>query len=175
MNKEIWRIITQYPKYEASTLGRIRYRPDLSHHNAKPIRKATLDKRSGYFIICMNICNNRTQNEPVGRLVLNAFVGPCPSSKYECAHWDGNKSNNKLSNLRWATRIENQRDILRHGRRPLKVVDAEVATIRHLYAQGMSTRQLARQFGIGKSTVHCYVTNQSRTYLPHVHSELPIL
>ena len=49
------------------------------------------------------------------RLVLLAFVGPCPEGMEAC-HNDGNPANNVLSNLRWGTRQENMDDIKRHGR-----------------------------------------------------------
>jgi hypothetical protein len=50
----------------------------------------------------------------VHRLVLKAFVGPCPEGMEGC-HWDGDACNNKLDNLRWATHAENVEDSIRHG------------------------------------------------------------
>lgn len=50
----------------------------------------------------------------IHRLVLLAFVGPCPPGM-ECCHIDGNPINNRLSNLRWGTRRENMEDRVRHG------------------------------------------------------------
>ena len=50
----------------------------------------------------------------VHRLVLLAFVGPCPEGM-ECCHEDGDPSNNKPSNLRWDTRKANYADRVRHG------------------------------------------------------------
>lgn len=50
----------------------------------------------------------------VYRLVLEAFVGPCPEGMEGC-HNDGDASNDRLSNLRWDTKSENQRDLVRHG------------------------------------------------------------
>ena len=50
-----------------------------------------------------------------GRLVLEAFVGPCPDGM-ECCHWDDNKDNNKLENLRWGTDKNNADDRVRNGR-----------------------------------------------------------
>lgn len=49
------------------------------------------------------------------RLVLEAFVGPCPPG-HEALHWDDDPSNNSLTNLRWGTRTENMRDMSRNGR-----------------------------------------------------------
>ncbi len=50
----------------------------------------------------------------VHQLVLEAFVGPCPSG-LECRHLDGNPDNNQLENLRWGTRLENMADKKLHG------------------------------------------------------------
>jgi hypothetical protein len=48
------------------------------------------------------------------RLVLTVFVGPCPEGR-ECCHRDGDKSNSKLTNLYWGTRLENIQDSIKHG------------------------------------------------------------
>lgn len=50
----------------------------------------------------------------VHRLVLEAFVGPCPAGMEAC-HWDDDPSNNQLSNLRWDTSTANKRDMARNG------------------------------------------------------------
>ena len=50
----------------------------------------------------------------IHRLVLEAFVGPCPEGMEAC-HWDGDPTNNRVENLRWDTRSANARDRVRHG------------------------------------------------------------
>lgn len=50
----------------------------------------------------------------VHRLVLEAFVGPCPPGMEAC-HWDDDPTNNHLSNLRWDTPSENELDKVRNG------------------------------------------------------------
>lgn len=45
----------------------------------------------------------------VHRLVLLAFIGPCPD-EMQCCHWDDVPTNNVLSNLRWGTQAENMLD-----------------------------------------------------------------
>lgn len=50
----------------------------------------------------------------VHRVVLEAFVGPCPDGLVT-RHLDGNPLNNALSNLTYGTYTENNLDILRHG------------------------------------------------------------
>jgi hypothetical protein len=50
----------------------------------------------------------------VHRLVLSAFVGSCPPGM-ECCHWDDDKANNTVWNLRWASRSANIKDCVRNG------------------------------------------------------------
>ncbi|UCR74409.1 HNH endonuclease [Mycobacterium phage Ritam007] len=52
-------------------------------------------------------------NALVHRLVLTAFVGACPDGMEGC-HNDGDRSNNRLDNLRWDSRTENNHDAVRH-------------------------------------------------------------
>lgn len=52
----------------------------------------------------------------VHRLVLQAFVGPCPTGM-ECRHFpDPNPTNNNLENLQWGTHQENMDDRTIHDR-----------------------------------------------------------
>lgn len=49
----------------------------------------------------------------VHRLVMAAFVGPCPDG-IEVCHNNGNPADNRLSNLRYGTHSENQLDQVKH-------------------------------------------------------------
>lgn len=59
------------------------------------------------------LCPGRISYE-LHRLVLMAFVGPCPPGMV-ARHLDGNPGNNDISNLCWGTRKENSADAIRHG------------------------------------------------------------
>lgn len=50
-------------------------------------------------------------------LVLEAFVGPRPEGMEGC-HWDDDKENNCIANLRWDTHAANMQDAIRNGSRP---------------------------------------------------------
>lgn len=52
----------------------------------------------------------------VHRLVLETFVGFAPKDRPEVDHIDRNPSNNHVSNLRWVSRTENNRNTLKKDR-----------------------------------------------------------
>jgi hypothetical protein len=62
----------------------------------------------------LSVVLGRGNTRMVHALVLEAFVGPRPKGKESC-HFDGNPANNRLENLRWGTRSENNLDAVRHG------------------------------------------------------------
>lgn len=50
-------------------------------------------------------------------LVAEAFIGPRPKNADVC-HYDDDKSNNAVENLRYGTRSENVHDSVRNGTHP---------------------------------------------------------
>lgn len=67
----------------------------------------------GYLLISLHRAGKESKKK-IHRLVLEAFVSPCPDGM-ECLHDDGNVANNRLTNLRWGTPSENAYDKKRHG------------------------------------------------------------
>lgn len=94
----------------------------------------------------------------VSRLVLESFVGPRPKGK-ECAHCDGDPSNNNLDNLRWTTHKDNMADQILHGticrgssHGCAKLTDEQVLEIRRLRKRGIKYKKIMSLFGISEST-----------------------
>jgi hypothetical protein len=116
--------------------------------------KPHLGKR-GYLTVAID-----KQTTPVHVLVAETFISN-PQGKPEIAHCDGNKLNNHVSNLRWATRKENNDDRFGHGtvlqadNHPTrKLSSLEVKTIRRLYAGGgWFHRELAEIYGVTRECV----------------------
>ncbi len=108
------------------------------------------------------------KNCAVHRLVLEAFVGPCPSGM-QCCHYDGDGSNNHLSNLRWGTPKSNQADRIRHGtdcrgsRHPnAKLTEADVRAIRTEYAAGgVTQRSIGEKYGVDKDCISIIITRKA--------------
>lgn len=68
---------------------------------------------AGYLLVAVKV-DGKQRRFRVHRLVLEAFVGPCPDGK-ECCHRDGDPTNNSLGNLYWGTHGQNMNDQVRHG------------------------------------------------------------
>jgi HNH endonuclease len=97
-------------------------------------------------------------------LILEAFVGPRPSGGMECRHKDGDRKNNRLENLEWATPKVNNADKKLHGtetageRHPMaKLTWAAVSEIRRLRAEGVTVIALAKRFGVATSNIYLIV------------------
>ncbi len=58
--------------------------------------------------------NGVVKTARVHRLVLGAFLGPCPEG-YEANHKDGDKGNNSIENLEWVTSLENRKHATLNG------------------------------------------------------------
>jgi hypothetical protein len=95
--------------YEVSNFGRVRSvrRPGSAGGLIAPAAHP-----SGHLYIGLH--RGKRTSVQVHRLVLEAFVGACPQGM-EALHANGDPADNRLENLRWGTRSENQRDRIRHG------------------------------------------------------------
>jgi hypothetical protein len=106
--KEFWKTIKGYPKYEVSSKGLVRVSSSL--------KLLKLSNVNGYRSVSLNQ-SGKVRSFRVHRLVAIAFIKN-PSNKNIVNHKDGNKSNNKVENLEWSTSSENQKhktDVLFNG------------------------------------------------------------
>lgn len=100
----------------------------------------------------------------VHTIVLLAFFGPKPSGR-ECCHYDNDPLNNKLENLRWGTKKENDQDKARHGTLS-KLTAEQVREIRAEHSLGaIGYKNLARQFKVGKATIAHIIKRETWAHL----------
>ena len=86
-----------------------RYLIDINGNIYSKIRKRFLKPRldkDTYKIVTLKSDDKKTKIMKVHRLVGLTFI-PNPDNKPFIDHIDRNKSNNSITNLRWATRLEN--------------------------------------------------------------------
>lgn len=160
---EQWRDIPGFEDcYQVSDMGRVRSldryvrtfsRFELSTRLLKG-RVLKIQKHNGGYA---QVCLSRVPRL-IHSLVLLAFVGPVPEGM-EGAHDDGDRTNNRLSNLRYATPLSNANDRRLHGtsgagaaNTMAKLSLKDIATIRGL-AGTLSQKVIGERFGIRQGTV----------------------
>ena len=111
--KEIWKDVENYEGlYQVSNFGRVKSFPRNGTIKQEKILKQTIDN-NGYLIVGLHK-NNKAKKVCVHWLVANAFIPK--EKKYKVInHIDGNKFNNKLSNLERCTQSHNIKESYRLG------------------------------------------------------------
>lgn len=117
METETWKRIKGFKYYEVSSLGRVRSldRIDAQGRNWKGRVLKPKGRRNGKGYLNVCLCEDAVYTyKEVHRLVLEAFVGPCPAGMEAC-HGKGGNRDNRLSNLRWDTYSNNALDMIKDG------------------------------------------------------------
>lgn len=148
--------------YEVSSHGRVRRSSSSRMARAGHVLKPRLTW-DGYLKYALSK-RQRYWHVKAHRLVALAFLGPPPFPGAHVAHFDGDKLNNHVSNLRWASSKENEDDKRRHGRvrgappgerRPqAKLTEKMVKTMRQLAASGMTVKAIAQRLGAAYLTAY---------------------
>jgi len=163
---EEWRTVPHAPIYEVSSMGAVRLRVNHGNRRAGLVLRGTIIR--GYRWHNLTCDNGKQRMNSAHSLVLAAFVGPRPTPDHHGAHSDANRSNNSISNLRWATIHENMADGVRHGswkgERHSKAIltEANVKEIRRKYSLGEARIfELARSYGVCQNTIKAIIIRKS--------------
>lgn len=171
MKKEKWKPVRGYEGlYEISSEGRVksldkmrisgRYKILMKYNERilKPGRNA-----QGYLKVDLSK-NGKSRTFRVNRLVLTAFKGV---SDLEGNHIDGDKENNRLENLEYATRSQNQLHAYRTGLQSRKGEKHHLAKLNNAIVKnirenkyGLTAKEFAACLGVGYKTI-CNVINKT--------------
>ena len=158
---EIWRWIRGYEGlYQISNFGRVKSFPRNTTSKIQIIKP--LLSRSGYLYVGLRKQGTKRLRFKLHRLVSQAFIEN-PENKQTVNHKDGDKFNNYVDNLEWATQDENNQHAIDTGlqksganRNTAKLTNEQVKYIRENYIPRDSEfggAALARKFNVKSSTV----------------------
>jgi hypothetical protein len=174
MSDESWLGIPGFEGlYEVSDLGRVRSMARTVYTGrsygkrelpARILRPSV--KRNGYLGVSL-LRDGKVTYRSVHRLVLEAFVGPCPPGMEGC-HGPNGQADNSLANLSWGTKTKNlgedkRRDgTARTGETNVnaKLTEDDVREIRRLHALGVDHDVLAAQYPVSRSMIDKICTRE---------------
>lgn len=115
--------------------------------------------------------HGKQKHKRIHNLVLEAFVGPCPPGMEGC-HENGNKLDNRLSNLRWDTPQSNIEDKERHGSiingekiNTAKLNKYDVISIMNDWNNGVPIKEIAKKHPVKEKQIRNVVTGKSWNHI----------
>lgn len=158
-----WQFVPGYEGfYEVSDRGEVRSYYKIRGHGKIQKAARVLNPISGPYghrFVCLALRGQRRMRS-IARLVLGAFVGPCPQNK-ESAHLNGNSADDRLINLAWVTHKENMDHkkihgtILRGENHPMAILrNCDVRRIKKLLkSRRYFQYEIARGFNVDKRII----------------------
>lgn len=169
MAMEKWKAIPGYRGvYLVSDHGNVKRVKARKKH---PVKDGALSPyRGGRYPIIILHKGNRGLMKcfTVHNLVCKSFIGPRPKGK-EVNHIDGDKNNNRLSNLEYISRAENIRHAVnmnlfpKGSKSPVsKLTEKAVLMIRFMYSKGSVTQaDIGRLFKVSSDNVSLIVNRRT--------------
>lgn len=167
-----WLPVIRCPGLDVSRDGRVRsWRVRGSKTKMLQTPRQLKQRKKGAYLVVGTHTSGKYTTWFVHRLVLEAFVGPCPDGM-EARHINGDPENNDLSNLAWATKLENESDKETHrtshiGSRGMrrKLTEENVLEIRRAIIAGDSFASLGRRFNVTWQSVQAIARRKSWAWL----------
>lgn len=192
--QETWLPIPGYIGfYEVSNLGNVRSINRLISYDSSVRTKPRMQiikgclrvptvKKNGYLDVALTSESKKYTHHLIHRLVAIAFVEN-PNHLSQVNHIDGDKKNNRYTNLEWCTPSENVKHAIKIGLRISPkgesaggsvLTEPLVKEIRSALELHISQRAIAAKFGIGQKTVSLISRNESWSHIPWGNSHLVI-
>lgn len=128
--------------------------------------------KRGYSKVTLSI-GGKSREFHLHRLVLLAFVGPCPGGMEACHGPDFNRLNCHLTNLRWDTRRSNTRDRDQAGRTARgsrvgnsRLMEDDIPRIRSLHLEGKNAPWIAREYRVATRTIVLVLSGETWKHVP---------
>lgn len=157
MNERWLAVVGFEGAYEVSDLGRVRSLDRIQCDGRRRKGRILMHQPRGRIYIAVHLYRQaKLKTYLIHRLVLEAFVGPCPEGM-QSRHLDGNSKNNTVINLKWGSPLENHADKKRHGTTAIgesnnqaKLRESDVIEIRQSNDSGV---RLSKRFNVTPAMV----------------------
>ena len=158
-----WKVCPSNENYAISNTGDVKRITKAKGTFPGKLLKPRKDKY-GYLFVALYM-NRTCKDYKVHRLVLEAFVGPCPAGM-ECNHKKGIKTDNHLESIEYITRSGNHKHAFKTGLKNhqgenhpySKLTEFDIIDIRKMSNNGMLQHEIAKIKNITKSNVG-YIVN----------------
>ena len=168
MHMEKWKELPpEYGSYLVSNLGNVKSLPKVKYcmggKYLTSVRILVPGLVNGYHKVLLYNNGSRRQYS-IHRLVCIAFYGPDESKSKVVNHIDGNKLNNRLENLEWATESENTIHAHKTGlAKPYKRTEASLDKLR----KSLCKKVINTESGVVYNSISeaCKVNNIKPSYL----------
>lgn len=163
MNKEIWKPIKGYEEcYLISSLGRI-----YSFWSNKILNPSKCS--GGYYASTLVSSKKVAKTERIHRLVAQAFI-PRLDESFCVNHIDGDKANNKVSNLEWVSIADNNRHAIKNSLNSTEKANQANRKLVLDTSNGIyydSIEEASTIYSINSTTLSCYLsgTRKNKTNL----------
>lgn len=173
--------IPDWAGYLADNRGQIwSTKPSLYKRFSKRHKMSAWRDRFGYLHVTLRDSNGKRVRFPIHVLIARTYIGPRPKGLVIC-HENGNKNDNRPSNLRYTTQRENIAQKMVHGTYicgdfdcKAKITDVECREILSLMRAGcMTQRQIAKRYGVSEGHVSALKHGRIRKHL-HRHPDTQI-
>lgn len=154
--------LENFSGYEIYDDGKI---VSLPKPNRKSIKELKPTKNgSGYLIVELVSDEGKSCIKSVHRLVAEGFI-PNPNNYTVINHKDGDRTNNKVSNLEWCTQKHNVNHAYAVLNKPnhRKLTYQQAEEIRIKFKKGISSHKLSSEYGIDHKSI-LNITN-NKTYV----------
>lgn len=156
------RQIADFPAYQASEEG-------LISRNSRALKPSPNGR--GYMRVFLRR-DGKTHTRYVHRIICETFNGP-PAPDQEVRHLNGDRSDNRASNLAWGTHAENEADKETHGtiawgeqNGTSKLSSGTVKAMRDMVRAGASMQDAANQFNVPEKAAADAITGRRWKRLP---------
>lgn len=145
-----WNPIPNFDGYYASKDGCIKGKRGIMH---------PMKTKDGHLYVYLYDGYGNQKKMFVHRLILMSF-DRMPNQNEEARHLNDIPSDNRITNLAWGSRVENVVDKRRNGRIPVgekcgthKLTEHQVTEICEKYKDGLSSRDIAFEYGVAHTTI----------------------